>query len=226
MAQALDGVDEDIRQLALSWGEHQIVIKNVIQVEQDFFLSDAYPQEVEKAMKDAEIPIKGEFPTYEFPPFKLTFSRDNGYARLSMGRRSQQTKAFAPAALVAWVSKEYQRVINSKFNTDRFCQELLIAYEMTNRLNLKNDSAVWGHPVPLKEIYKLLTLKQSAKQDYPEALFTYDLARLKEQFDIRYDGRRFELVPSRDQTSGLLLVNSKGQESRVSSLIIYDKNNG
>lgn len=176
-------------------------------------------------MKDAQIPIKGEFPTYEFPPFKLIFSRDNGYVKLSMGRRSQQKKAFAPAALAAWVSKEYQRVLNSKFNAEHFCQELLIAYEMTNRLTLKQDSAVWGHPVSLKEIYRLLTLKQSVKQDYPEALFTYDLARLKEQFDIHYNGRRFELVPSRNQTSGLLLVNSKGQESRVSSLIIYDKNN-
>ena len=224
VAQALDGVDEHIRQLVLSWGEHQTLIKNAIQVDQDFVLSDAYPTEVEKAMKDAEIPIKGEFPTYEFPPFKLTFSRDNGYVRLSMGRRSQQTKAFAPTALAAWVSKEYQRVINTKFNADRFCQELLIAYEMSNRLNLKKDAVVWGHPVTLKDIYRLLTLKHSAKQDYPEALFTYDLARLKEQFDIRYDSRRFELVPSRDQSSGVLLVNSKGQESRVSSLIIYDKN--
>lgn len=225
-AQALDDTDEAIRQLALIWGEHQTVIKNAIQIDQDEVLSDAYVIEVEKAMKDAKIPIKGEFPTYEFPPFKLTFSREHGYVKLSMGRRSQQKKAFAPEAIAAWVAKEYQRVINSKFNAERFCQELLIAYEMGNRLNLKQDSVLWGHSVSLKEIYKLLTLKQSAKQDYPEALFTYDLARLKEQFDIRYDGRRFEFAPSRDQSSGLLLVNSKGQESRVSSLIIYDKNNG
>lgn len=225
VAQALDGVDEYIRQLAISWGEHQTVIKNAIQVDRDFVLSDAYPLQVEKALKDAEVPIKGDFPTYEFPPFKLTFSLENGYVKLSMGRRSQQKKAFASAALAAWVSKEYQQVINSKFNAELFCQELLTAYEMTNRLNLKKDSVVWGHPVTLKEIYKLLTLKQSAKQEYPEAIFAYDLARLKEEFDIYYDGRRFELVPSRNQSSGLLLVNSKGQESRVSSLIIYDKNN-
>lgn len=225
-AQALDAIEQDIRQMPLRWDVHQTVIKNAIHVEQDFVLSDAYPQEIEHALKDAGIPLKGEFPTYEFPPFKLTFYRDNGYVRLSLGRRSQQTKAFAPAALAAWVSKEYQRVINSNFNANRFCQELLIAYEMLNRLNLKKDSVVWGHPITLKEIYRLLTLKQSANQDYPEAVFSYDLARLKEQFDIRYDGRRFELVPSRNQSSGLLLVNSKGQESRISSLIIYEKKNG
>ena len=226
VAQALDGVDENITQLAISWDEHQTVIENAIQVDRDFVLSDEYPPQVEKALKDAEVPIKGEFPSYEFPPFKLTFFCDGGYVKLGMGKRTRQTKALASAALAAWVAKEYQQVVNSKFNAERFCQELLSAYEMLNRLTLKEDSVVWGHPVTLKEIYKLLTLKYSAKLDYSEALFTYDLARLKEHFDICYSGHRFELVPSRNQSSGLLLVNSKGQESRVSSLIIYDKDNG
>ncbi len=223
--QALEGVDENIKQLAISWDEHQTTIENTIQVERDFVLSTAYAPQIEKALKEAEVPIKGEFPNYEFPPFKLTFFCDSDYVKLAMGRRTQQSKALAPTAISAWVSKEYQRVVNSKFNAERFCQELLSAYEMLNRLNLKQDSVVWGHPITLKEIYKLLTLKQTAKQDYPEALFTYDLARLKEQFDISCDGYRFELVPSRNQSSGLLLVSSKGQDSRVSSLIIYDKNN-
>ncbi len=225
VAQALDGVDENVRQLATSWHEHQTVIDNAIQAEREFVLSDAYSPQVEKALTDAEIPIKGKFPNYEFPPFKLTFSHDYGYVKLSMGRRARQTKVFAPVALAAWVAQEYQRVISTKFNAERFCQELLGAYEMLNRLNLKEESVVWGHPVALKEIYKLLTLKNSVKSDYSEALFAYDLARLKEQFDICYNGHRFEMVPSRNQFSGLLLVSSKGQDSRVSSLIIYEQNN-
>jgi hypothetical protein len=39
-----------------------------------------------------------------------------------------------------------------------------------NKLLPEKDSVIWGHPVTLKEIYKVLTLKQSLKQDYPEAL--------------------------------------------------------
>lgn len=224
VAQALEGFDEISKQLATSWSEHQTVIENAIQVEREFVLSDAYSPQVEKALKDVEVPIKGKFPNYEFPPFKLTFSCEHGYVKLSMGRRARQTKIFAPAALAAWVAQEYQRVVNSKLNAERFCQKLLSAYEMLNRLNLHKDLVVWGHPVTLKEIYKVLTLKHSARQDYSEAVFTYDLARLKEQFDICYNGYHFELVPSRNQDSGLLLVSSKGQESRVSSLIIYENN--
>lgn len=224
VAQALNGVDESLGQLAISWGEDRTVIENAMQVDWDFVLSDAYPVQVEKALKDAGVPIKGEFPNYEFSPFKLTFFLDSGYVKLGMGRKAQQKKALASTAIAAWVAKEYQRVANSKFNVEQFSQELFSAYEMLNRLNLNKDSVVWGHPIALKEIYKLLTLKNSAKQDYPEALFTYDLARLKEQFDISHNGYRFEFVPSRNQSSGLLLVSSKGQESRVGSLTIHDKN--
>jgi len=66
--------------------------------------------------------------------------------------------------------KEYQQVINSK-SSDADYQELLAsAYEMSNRLNLKNDS-VPSHPLSSKEIYTLLMLK-NAKQDYPEALLS------------------------------------------------------
>lgn len=225
VAQLLDAVDENITRLSTSWNEHQTVIENAIQVEREFILSDEYPLQVEKALKDADVPIKGEFPNYEFPPFKLTFFCDCGYVKLGMGRKIKQSNALAPTTLAAWVAKECQQVVKSKLNTERFCQELLSAYEILNRLTLKEDSVVWGHPITLKEIYKLLTLKHSAKQDYSEVLFTYDLARLKENFDICYEGHQFELVPSRSQVSGLLLVNSRRQESRVSSLIIYDKDN-
>lgn len=223
VAQALERVPENINQLAISWDEHQPTIEAATQVERDFVMSDAYAPQVEQALRDAGVPIKGEFPSYEFSPFRLTFFVDSGYVKLSMGRKAQQNKALAAKAIALWVAKEYQRVVHSKFNIEQFGQELFNAYEMLNRLNLNKDSVLWGHPIGIKEIYKLLTLKNSTKQDYPEALFSYDLARLKELFDVSYNGYRFEFIPSRTQSSGLLLVSSKGQESRVSSLAIHDK---
>jgi hypothetical protein len=223
VTQALEGIDENVKQLALNWGDNKTVIETAIQDQRDFVLSDAYPLEVEQALRDAGVPIRGKFPSYEFSPFKLTFFVDSDSVKLGMGRKAQQNKALAPSAIALWVKKEYQRVAQSKFNAEQFGKELFTAYELLNRDNLTKNFVVWGHPIALKEIYKLLTLKDSAKQDYPEALFTYDLARLKEQVDVSYNGYRFEFVPSRNQSSGLLLVNSKGQESRVESLAIYEK---
>jgi hypothetical protein len=223
LIQSLDALTTDLMQLADNWEEHYNQIQQAVQADHDFVLSDDYPAQVEEALRTAGIPFRGEFPTYDFPPFRLIFSRDTGVIRLSLGRRSQQTKSFAPAHLATWVAGQYKRVSDSKFNAAQFCKELLTAYEMLNCLVLKHETVHWGHPVALKDIYRLLTLRQSTKQDYPEPLFIYDLARLKEQVDIHYEGYRFELVPSRNQASSFLLVNSQGQESRVNSLTIHDR---
>ncbi len=219
--QVLTAFTEDIERLTQSWPESEQILRTAIAQDQAFVLSADYPTAIEATFADVNVPLQGEFPTYEFPPFKLTFSPENGYVRLSIGRQSQQTRLFAPDVLAAWVAVQYKRVVNSSFNADRFCRDLLNAYEIVNRLALQQPEVAWGHPVPLKDIYKLLTLKQSARQDYPESLFTYDLARLKEQFDISYNQYRFELVPSRNAAKGLLLRNSQGQENRVDTLIIY-----
>lgn len=220
-SQTLEVLAEELTRLDDRWQDQQAVIQKALQADQEAVQSEAYPTDIENALKAVGVPVRGEFPVYEFPPFKLTFSRDQGVVKLSMGRRSQQTKAFAPDQLASWVAGQYNRVINSKFDSTRFCRELLSAYETLNLLTLKSNEVNWGHSVSLKDIYRLLTLKQSVRQDYPEPLFTYDLARLKEQSEIRYDRYQFDLEPSRDPGKSLLLINSQGQESRVSTLAIH-----
>lgn len=223
-AQVLELPGQDLQQLTECWTGYHTAIQDGIQADQAFVASDEYPKAIEQALQDAGVPVKGEFPSYEFPPLKLTFTSDA--VRLGMGRRSQQIRAFAPQQVAAWASKEYRRVIDSKFDASRFCRELLNAYELLNRLEVKGDGVLWGHSVPLKDIYRLLTLKQTAKQDYPEALFTFDLARLREQPEIFYESYQLELVPSRNPSGSFLLINSRGQESRVSNLAIYQKAEG
>jgi hypothetical protein len=220
-AQSLEGLTEELDKLSDRWQEQEKTLTDAIAVDQQFVQSDDYATAIEEVLKTSGIPVRGEFPNYEFPPFKLTFNREQGYVRLSVGRRSQQTKAFAPEQLGNWVLGQYRKVIESKFDATRFCKELLSAYELLNTLMLKQENVAWGHSVPLKDIYRLLTLKQAAKQDYPEALFVFDLARLKEQVQIQYDRYQFDLEPSRNPANSFLLVNSEGQESRVSTLAIH-----
>lgn len=219
--QLLEVLTQDIQKLNNTWETQQTVIQAGFQAEQAYVYSADYPPQLEAALQAAEIPFKGEFPNYEFPPFKLSFNLDLGTVRLALGRRSQQTRAFAPDSVAEWVAGQYRRVVESKFDADRFCKELLFAYELLNRLVMKQDHVTWEHPIPLKEIYRILTVKQSAKQDYPEAMFIFDLARLKEQMTITYNGYTFELVPTREQANSYLLTNRQGQESRVSTLNIY-----
>jgi hypothetical protein len=219
--QMLDSLTVELGQVEAQWESNQAVLRKALQVDQEFVDSAAYPKAIEDALKAINIPVRGEFPNYEFPPFKLVFNREQGNVRLSVGRRSQQTKAFAPEQLAPWVEAQYRKVIDSKFDANRFCRELLSAYEMLNCLMLNQSDIAWGHSVPLKDLYRVLTLKQTTRQDYPEALFVFDLARLKEQTEILYDKYQFDLEPSRNQASSFLLVNSEGQESRVSTLAIH-----
>ena len=209
-----------LAELVDQWPDHTATLNAALQVDQDLVRSADYPVAVVTALQAAGVAVGGEFPNYEFPPFKLTFNIDQNTARLSMGRKSQQTKAFAPPQLAHWVAGQYHKVIASKFDSSRFCRELLSAYELLNQIEMQKKAVVWGHPIALKDIYRLLTLKQIAKQDYPEPLFTFDLARLKEQPEIRYEHYQFDLQPSRNLPS-FVLINSQGQESRISTLAIH-----
>lgn len=215
---SLDALNTDFSALAATWPAQHQTLQAALGHTQALLQSDDYPAALEAALQGAGIPLKGAFPSYEFPPFKLTISVEQGLARLGMGRQSKQTKTLAPKLLSSWIHKIYQRTIGSKFNSERFYKELLGAYEMLSRLP-GGDEVAWGNPVSLKAIYQLFTLHHTARQEYPEALFTYDLARLREQVDMAYAGHRFELVPTRKL--GLLLVDSQGRESRVDSLAIY-----
>ncbi|MDX2270932.1 MAG: hypothetical protein NW237_03150 [Cyanobacteriota bacterium] len=220
-AQAHQAYQAEWQTLSEQWPHQQALLQAAAVQDQAFVQSPDYPVAVEAALRQMGIPLRGEFPHYEFPPFKLTFSLEQQTIRLSLGRKSEQTRIFAHAHLATWVSRHYKRVLEGRFDANRFCQELLAAYQILNPLLMHAPSVTWGHPVPLKEIYRLLTLRQVARQDYPEALFAFDLARLQEQADIHDDSYRLELIPSRQSATGLLLVNSRGQESRVSSLAIY-----
>jgi hypothetical protein len=218
--QVLDGLAEALETLGDRWQENSSLIRQGLEADQAWVQSAAYPAAIETALQAAGIPYKGAFPNYDFPPFKLTFNLDQGTVRLSMGRKSQQTKVFSPEPVAQWVSSQYRKVIDSKFDATRFCRELLSAYEVLNRMDMHQEEVAWGHSIGLKDIYRLLTLKQTTKQDYPEPLFTFDLARLKEQPEIRYEQYQFELQPSRN-LPGFVLINSQGQESRVSTLAIH-----
>lgn len=216
--QTLDLLGKSLRQVLDGWETQAGILASEAEQLHQFIGEASYAGQIEQALKRIGIPLQGEFPNYEFVPFKLTFNVEVGTIRLSIGRRSEQSKAFEPEAVAAWVGKLYRQVSQSRFEPTQLCRELLGAYEL---LSPRMTGTPWGQTVPLKGIYRVLTLRTSARQEYPESLFAYDLARLREQYEVRYEGHLFEFVPSRHQTENLVLVDRKGQESRIGSLVVY-----
>lgn len=219
--QTLDAFGRDVMEVAAEWRQEQTLIVGDIAGLREFVRSSDYPQRLEEALKGAEIPFQGTFPHYECPPFKLMIAADEGMIRLSLGRKQERTTALSPERVAVWVAGRYRRIVGRRFDHTRFCKELLAAYEWANQHASRKGSVLWGHPVSLRTIYKLLTIRQSSRQDYPESLFIYELGRVQERFNIVLEGYRFELGFERDQSQAFVIVNSHGRESRVSTLTVH-----
>jgi hypothetical protein len=218
---ARDVFIEDTKLLAADSEDKLSQIDLNIQELSAFVTSPAYPEALEDELKAAGVPFRGAFPRYELIPYKLTIDVGQGVVILSVGRKSERISAFAPQQVAAWVAVRYKKLVERKFDSQQFCKELLDAYKIGNKIAYKNNEILWNHSVSLTTIYELLTLRRSAKQEYPKELYTYELGRLKEQFEIRYQNYRYEFGFARNQSNALLVTDSQGKESRLSSLMVY-----
>ena len=126
-----------------------------------YISEDAYRIDLEQALQAVGIPLQGAFPTYEFPPFKLSIDIQSLEAKLKVGRKTEKTTAMNPTALAAWVEKLYQSLVSKKFDTAGFLKELLAAYKFANKIAFRDDEVQWGRAVHLDTLYELLTLKRS-----------------------------------------------------------------
>lgn len=177
-----------------------------------------YPRELESALREQNLPFLGTFPNYDIPPFRLSVDIDKLTARLSMGRKSKQNGSLSPTSIAQWVGKDYKKLVNSKFNHERFCQELIQAYRYLSQ-------SEWRLPVLIKDVYGILTIKAEARQEYPESQFMFDLSRLLKQYEVKYterDGSEyiFDLSPHKQPAKNYTIVNESGKERAVGNLII------
>ncbi len=220
---SLAACHQSVTALMEKWAPCQEQITNDIAVVRQYLESEAYGRLVDGALREAGIPLQGSFPVYEFPPFKLAIAAGAGEARLQMGRRQERIGVLEPRALSKWVAKKYQDVVGRKFDADRLMNDLLDAYKIANQMNFRGDKVLWGRAVGLETIYTLLTLRRSARVEYPRPLYLFELGRWKEFVNPHAGEYRFELGFARDQFKALLIVDSQGRESHLSSLTIHHK---
>jgi hypothetical protein len=177
-----------------------------------------YSTKLESALRDQKVYFSGAFPDHDISPFKLSINIKNYTARLSMGRRSQQTDNLSPVSLAQWVGNKYDKLFNSKFKHERFCGELFEAYRYLSH-------SEWYVPVLIKEVYSILTIKAEAKQEYPESRFVFDLGRLLQEFEIKHsdhDGTQYiiDLSLHKQSSKNYTVVNEAGKERAIGNLII------
>jgi len=213
---------QGMHQVGEEWERSLSEIERDLSEKSQFIDTVAYKEQLERSLQAAGLPIKGEYPRYELPPFKLEIDIKGRRIRLIFGRRAETTSSFLPEVVVRWVGARYKRVVESPFDAERFGSDLLAAYEVANRLTYRTEKVLWGRAVSLMELYSLLTLRHGTRKEYSKNVFTYDLTRLR-QGPLLFDGRRYEFGYSREVGRTLLLRDQSGREERLSSLTIYDR---
>jgi hypothetical protein len=221
LEKVLEALGEDARLLLARHEDGMPNVARALQGAQEFVAGEEYPGELERSLRDAHIPLQGSYPNYELIPFKLILDPGQGAVILSVGRKSERISAFEPQQVAAWVAARYKKLVDKKFDSQRFCRELVDAYQTGNRIAYKQDEVLWGHAVSLSTIYELLTVRYSARQEYPKELYIFELGRLKEQLEIRYQNYRLVFGTAKKQKNALLVTDSQGRENSLSSLIIF-----
>ena len=182
-----------------------------------------YIVDLNASLREQKLPLTGEFPEYSIPPFKLVINKQNLEIRLFFGNKYEKTTIMKPKEIAIWVFDKYKKITNKKFDTSNFMKELIEAYKLGNKNTYREKEVLWGKAVKLLEIYSILTIKRSTKSDYPKQLYMYELAQLKENSEMVYEDYKFELGFPRNSRDAIVIVDSRGVESRVSSLTIYKK---
>lgn len=229
MQSAVDEVGTKISVLVEHWEATKPLLNTEMMQLRERFVDKEYPEALEMALRQVGVVFSGAFAEgYELPPFRLYIETDGPMAKLVMGRKQYKSGELEPNTLAKWIWNHQQSLLKRKFDSQRFCQELLSAYEYANRLAYRQEKVLFGRAVDLNVIYQLLTIKRSSKKEYPLEQFIYDLGRLKEQFEIAYRDYRFEFGYSRNQKKAFQVVDSQGKTSRISSLNIHleAKNDG
>jgi hypothetical protein len=210
-----------VGRLAVNWPMAEQELAKVSAGIREKLVSPDYATGLENEMRTAGIRFSGEFPVYDLPPFRLTVSLEDFEAKLALGRKSERTADLNPQQLAKWVGVRYKKVLSRKFNAMAFLKDLLEAYRVSNRLNYRGKEITWGCAVPIMDLYEIMTLKQTARQDYPKQFFVFDLGLLKESSMLELNEFRFELGFARNQARAIVVVDSSGRESRISSLTVY-----
>lgn len=221
LERAMKTLDQKQSELSTYWQEARKDLLELEQLLHDSLKESTYAVELEQCLRTAGIPLQRNFPEYDFPPFKLVIDSEAMEARLIYGRKVEKTRVLQPTKLSEWVALRYQKVVGKKFDAKRLMKELMGAYQYANRYTYRGEDVLWGRAISLELLYDLLTLRKPSKQDYPKSLYLYELGLLKEQPDLSVDGFAFEFGFAREQSKALVLVDSRGRESRVSSLTIY-----
>ena len=123
------------------------------------------------------------------------------------------------AKIIEIVKQEKKRLFDRPFAGNRFLADLRNAYSMA----IKSKKAATGDPIPLREVFNIMSQKIKTRKGYRSDEFLVDLSRLVMEGPAETDGYRFELQQTKDTKEGMLLLGEAGRG--MVNLLIFRKAN-
>jgi hypothetical protein len=123
------------------------------------------------------------------------------------------------AAIIEIVKQEKKRLFDRPFAGSRFLADMRSAYIMA----IKSKRAADGDPVPLREVFDLMSRKISTRKGYKSDEFLVDISTLVMEGPRETKGYRFELQQTKNVQEGMLLLGEAGRG--MVNLLIFKKTN-
>jgi hypothetical protein len=123
------------------------------------------------------------------------------------------------AAIIERVKQEKKRLFDRQFAGNLFLADLRSAYYMA----IKSKKAATCDPIPLREVFNIMSQEIKTRKGYKSDEFLVDLSRLVMEGPAETNGYRFELQQTKDTKEGMLLLGEAGRG--MVNLLIFKKTN-
>jgi len=185
----------------------------------NYFLTGAFTEEMLSSLKEKNLNVVGDYPSFEVFPTKIRLDAEN--QEVVLGKKKVST--MRPERLATDAKTLVDKLESASFNALSFAQDLENAYIlMIAKENEKANSKkfTFGAYLTLLDIYKLMVPLARSRKDYDETAFAFDIARLYIENEkggfMTKSGRTISFSTGRGK--GIRILDANGNEQIFSTI--------
>ncbi len=185
----------------------------------DYFMTGVFTEEMLSALREKNLDVVGEYPSFEVFPTKIKLDAEN--QEVVLGKKKVST--VRPERVAIEAKALVDKLESASFNALSFAQDLENAYTlMIAKENEKANSKkfTFGAYLTLLDLYKLMVPLSRSRKDYDETAFAFDIARLYIENEkggfVTKSGRVVAFSTGRGK--GIRILDANGKEQIFSTI--------
>ncbi len=184
----------------------------------EYIESGDFTRQLIEACEDADLDIKGEFPTYEIFPYRLRVDAEN--QDLYVDRKKMQ--CLRPKSFASGLKTSREKLMRVSFNAAAFAAELANAYDIALACQASGKTYVKDADCYLSSLYSYMAPMSRLRREYDKQSYAFDLARLYiSDIDEIKGGRKFQFGPARNNNKAIRILDGDGGERFLTTIRFY-----